>query len=322
MTAEARPQIAILFKGQGIHFVGMERQVLEYSAAARKVFDRVEDAIGFSLREKMTNPAKLDNYAQLATVTTEIAQWEALKEHIGGLTEYIRKFFGSSLGQFPAYYASGAVNLEHLAVLVHKRNQLTKQAQEKRPGSMMAVIGMAEDDLTGVLSEGKDIYIGNHNFPTSHVISGDIQDPDLMMDKLKRKNAKLVSPLSGIPYASHSPLMEEVSAEMGEAIEATPFSDTAGNAVYPNETAEPTGTGSVLKGLLPRHLTDPVLLDQTFARLTTEGRHLVVEIGPGEKAIFVRQMGKIYEGLQGLHLGEIVDLAAVGEKIKQHVGAV
>src|SRR5947209_436353 len=108
-------RIAVVFPGQGTHFVGMGRELYETSAAARRVFQQAEEALGIDLRKLcFEGPEELLREtinSQPAILTVSIAYWEALKERwaqVGGAVQP-RFFAGHSLGEFSARVAARAL---------------------------------------------------------------------------------------------------------------------------------------------------------------------------------------------------------------------
>lgn len=314
MAVEQRGNIAVLFQGQGVHFVGMGDRLIEHSKAAKQVFIRAEEAVSLPLRHILQDPQKLERHAQVATVVTEVALFRAFEEQAGEIAEGVTHFFGSSLGQFAAYIVGKAVSLEDGARLLVERQRLTQEAQQKKPGGMMAVLGISERNLQTFLDEsGEDIVIGNHNFPEAHVISGNITQSGTIGEALKRRGVKLAAQLP-IPYASHSHFMDSITSEFSDLIAKTPFTERLEKQLVPNESGEPTREGGILQKLLPRHLTDPVLLEQTFENLQDSGVNTIIEFGPG-KPVFVKQLRRYYPDLRSIHVGDFGDIEDVGEEM-------
>src|SRR5258706_8170212 len=117
-------QIAWLFPGQGSQSVGMAKDVLEASAAARDVFARVDEALGEKLSalilEGPEEALTLTANTQPAIVATSCAMLAALRERVPGLT--LPAFAaGHSLGEYSALVAAGALSLEDAVRLVGAR---------------------------------------------------------------------------------------------------------------------------------------------------------------------------------------------------------
>src|SRR5438034_1233894 len=103
--------LALLFPGQGSQFVGMGKALCDASAAARRVFEEADAALGFPLSrlcfEGPEEELKLTENTQPAILTTSIALFRILEE------KDIRPDFvaGHSLGEYSALVAAGALEL-------------------------------------------------------------------------------------------------------------------------------------------------------------------------------------------------------------------
>src|SRR5689334_25035351 len=114
-------QIAWFFPGQGSQSVGMGKDLIATSAAARSVFERADAALGEPLSKLILEGPEetltLTANAQPAIVTTSIAILAALREKYPQLPEP-RFAAGHSLGEYSALVAAGALTLEDAVRLV------------------------------------------------------------------------------------------------------------------------------------------------------------------------------------------------------------
>src|SRR6187549_2098119 len=136
--------IAWLFPGQGTQDVGMGKAFYDASAAARAVFERADQALGFPIsklcfegpREELT----LTKHAQPAILTASIAALSALKEAKAGLP--LPAFAaGHSLGEYSALVAAGALAFEDAVRIVHLRGKAMQDAVPEGQGGMAAIMG-------------------------------------------------------------------------------------------------------------------------------------------------------------------------------------
>src|ERR1700733_222585 len=100
--------VAWLFPGQGSQAVGMAKDVLEASPAARAVFARVDLALGEPLSRLILEGPEADltltTNAQPALVATSAAILAAIRERIPGLPDPAFAA-GHSLGEYSALVA-------------------------------------------------------------------------------------------------------------------------------------------------------------------------------------------------------------------------
>src|SRR5689334_17185648 len=102
----------ILCPGQGSQVVGMGQDFYEASPAARQIFDRANDVLGFSLSDIAFNGPddrlNQTDISQPAIYVTSIACVAAAKD--AGLVqpEAVTAYAGLSLGEYTALHLGGA----------------------------------------------------------------------------------------------------------------------------------------------------------------------------------------------------------------------
>src|SRR4051794_40820887 len=141
---------AFIFPGQGSQAVGMGKALAEASAAAREVFQEVDEALGQHLSALMfEGPAEdltLTANAQPAIMANAIATLRVLEKE-GGLkladkADYVA---GHSLGEYTALCSAGALDLATTALLLRHRGEAMQAAVPVGVGAMAALLGA---DLT------------------------------------------------------------------------------------------------------------------------------------------------------------------------------
>src|SRR5690606_11956889 len=129
--------IVLLFPGQGSQTPGMAHDLVQAHAAAREVFQRGDEALGYALSELAFNgpdsELTLTRNAQPALLLHGAAILAVLGPRLDGR---VVAAAGHSLGEFTAYHAAGSLGLEAGARLVRRRGELMQETGVTRPGAM------------------------------------------------------------------------------------------------------------------------------------------------------------------------------------------
>ncbi|MCX6352578.1 MAG: ACP S-malonyltransferase [Bacteroidetes bacterium] len=271
---------AYVFPGQGSQFVGMGLSLYEYNDAARAVFVRADEILGFGLSEVMFRGTEEDLRQTKVTQPAIFLHSIALVKAAGDLFQPSMAA-GHSLGEFSALAACGALDWEDALRLVAARANAMQRACEMQPSTMAAILGL-EDEIVNITCKEIDevIVAANFNSPGQVVISGSVAGVNLACEALKAKGAKRAI-LLAVGGAFHSPLMEPAREELAAAIEKTNFQKPI-CPIYQNVTAMAVNDPSEIKQNLIAQLTAPVLWTQTITNMLLEGAHNYVEAGPGK----------------------------------------
>jgi len=273
------------FPGQGSQRVGMGKDLCDLSPAAAAVFAQADQVLGFPLSRLCFEgpPEALNDTAntQPAILTTSVAALRALEEHLGE-PAFVA---GHSLGEFSALVAAGTLSFEEALLLVRKRGQLMKQAGERNPGGMAAVIGLEAtqvDECCARVREANGGYVGiaNDNCPGQVVIAGEEETLQAGIQAVKAAGARRVVRLA-ISIAGHSPLMAETAAAFGRVLERATIRRPEIPFVA-NATARPLTDPDQIREALGRQLSLPVHWAGSVRWMIHQGVTRFVEAGPGD----------------------------------------
>src|SRR5215813_12464502 len=146
---------ALVFPGQGSQQVGMCADLVQQYPAAAQVFEQADQILGFPLSKLcFEGPAEtLDETinTQPALYVAGIATLRVLEETHGPVNPLA--VAGHSLGELTALTAAGALPFEAGVKLVRERGRLMKQAGEKNPGAMAALLGVEIADIRAICDE-------------------------------------------------------------------------------------------------------------------------------------------------------------------------
>jgi [acyl-carrier-protein] S-malonyltransferase len=333
-------QVAFLFPGQGSQAVGMGADIFAASAAARRVFETVDEALGFPLSTLcFTGPEetlrKTIN-AQPAIVTVSLAYLAAFQEALSPSssswsTPLAPDFTaGHSVGEFAALVASGALDLKETARLVRERGRLMDIEETACPGGMAAIIGLEAEPLQEVCQEATrqlaaeragqsshpgqgQVIVANYNAPGQIVISGEQKALALAGELAKARGAKRVIPLS-VSGAFHSPVMYPAVGGLAQALAATDLRDAA-LPVISNITATPLTRADDLRSELAEQLAAPVQWIRTIEYLHGAGITTFIEIGPGQA--LAGMIKRIVKGARIINIGNISEVGKAAALIRE-----
>jgi [acyl-carrier-protein] S-malonyltransferase len=273
------------------------------------VFAQADDILGIALSQLcFDGPEEELNdtfNTQPAMFTTSIAALHVLEER----REENRPLYvaGHSMGEFSALAAAGALSFEDGLRLVRERGRLMKQADERSPGGMAAVLGLERESLESICAvvrerSGEYVGIANDNCPGQLVISGTSDALEQAMEMAKEQKAKKVVRLA-ISIAAHSPLMAEAATEFRRALDATPFRKPDVPLVA-NATARPLSDPDEIRDALGRQLTSPVRWTESVHWMIEQGVTCFVEIGP--KDVLTKLVRRIDRSVERMTTAEAI----------------
>lgn len=273
---------AFVFPGQGAQFVGMGKDLYEQMPLAKELFEKANEILGYRITDimfegtdedlrqtKVTQPAVF-----LHSVISALCLGDAFQPAMVA---------GHSLGEFSALVASGALSFEDGLRLVYARAMAMQKACEATPGTMAAILGLADEKIVEICeqvsAEGDVCVAANINNPGQIVISGSMEGVSKACEFMKAAGAKRALPLK-VGGAFHSPLMAPAKAELEEAINATHF-NTPSCPVYQNVDGLPHTSPDEIKANLIAQLTASVRWTQSIQNMVADGADDFTECGPG-----------------------------------------
>jgi len=190
---------------------------------------------------------------------------------------------GHSLGEYSACTIAGSLTFETGLSLIKLRAESMQDAGTTNPGTMAAIIGMADEDVISmcntISSDESVVVAANFNYPGQVVISGNINAVHETMAKAPDLGAKMAKELN-VSGAFHSPLMEPAKKRLSAALDSIEI-NTATMPVYANVTAEPMIEADEIRSNLRNQLDCPVKWHETIDNMKTAGATEMMEVGPG-----------------------------------------
>lgn len=302
---------AYLFPGQGSQYVGMGRDLHGSFPEARDVFAQADEILGIALsRLCFEGPSEaLDDTVntQPALLAVSVAALRVLKERWPDAPACVA---GHSMGEFTALVAAKALSFEDGLRLVRERGRLMKEAGQRNPGGMAAVLGLDRGSIQAacaLASEQSGAYVGvaNDNCPGQIVISGAVDALQRAMELARERGAKRVVRLA-VSIAAHSPLMSKTAEEFRRRLDEAPFRAPV-VPVVANATASPLTDPEIIRDALERQLTSPVRWVESMRWMIDRGVPRFVEVGP--KKVLRGLLRRIDRSVEGLTTAE-----ALGEE--------
>ncbi|MFY9550013.1 MAG: ACP S-malonyltransferase, partial [Thermoanaerobaculia bacterium] len=149
--------LALLFPGQGSQFVGMGKDLYEFSPPARAVFDEADVVLGFPLSklcfEGPEEELKLTANTQPAILAHSVAAWRDLEARLPEKVEGAAFAAGHSLGEYSANVASGALPFAVAVALVRSRGRFMQEAVPPGVGGMAAILGLPAAEVEAACRE-------------------------------------------------------------------------------------------------------------------------------------------------------------------------
>jgi [acyl-carrier-protein] S-malonyltransferase len=315
-------QVAWLFPGQGSQAVGMGKDLLEASPAAREVFARADAALGEPLSklilEGPEDQLTLTANAQPALVTMSTAVLAALRERYPAL-QAPRFAAGHSLGEYSALVAAGALSLEDAVRVVRARGLAMQGAVPPGEGAMAAIMGVDASRLEAICREvGEEndaegapygvVSCANFNAPGQIVIAGSAKAVARVSELAGAEKGKAIPLKVSAPF--HCALMAPAATALKAALDKVDVQPLA-FPVVANVDARPNTEPGRVKDLLVRQVDGAVRWEQAVRLMHMEGITHAIEIGPGK---VLAGLGKrIAKELKILSVGDVASLGNVTE---------
>ncbi len=266
----------LVFPGQGSQSVGMGRDLYENNAAARAVFDEVDDALGQKLSDIIFNgpmdELTLTANVQPAIMATSIAMMRAGNVE---LTPYVA---GHSLGEYTALCAAGALSVGDTAKLLRVRGNAMQAAAPVGAGLTAVILGLDIDVVRDICADA-DCDVANDNSPGQVVISGARAAVEDAMAAAKAAGAKRALPLA-LSVPVHCRMQAPAADAIRAALETVTFNAPAVPLIS-NKTAAPMSDMNEIKDALAFQMTHGVRWRESVLAMPALGITETIEVGPG-----------------------------------------
>lgn len=278
---------AFLFPGQGAQTVGMGAELAANLPAAKALFDRSAEILGYDLLELCTNgpEEKLNStvHSQPALYVCALAALEQLKQDNPAVVQSCAITAGLSLGEYTALVFAGAMDFESGLRLVQARGQAMQDASDAIPSGMVSILGMERDAIEKLCDEARGdqiLQVANLLCPGNIVVSGSKAACERVTPLAEAAGAMKVIPLA-VAGAFHTPIMQPAVERLSAALAEVQIS-VPRIPVVSNVDAQPHTDPEEIRELLVKQVVNPVLWETSMKWLIDEfGVSECYEIGPG-----------------------------------------
>jgi len=317
------PVHAFIFPGQGSQAVGMGRDLAAAFAAAREVFQEVDETLKQKLSKLMfEGPGEeltLTENTQPALMAHSLAVLRVMEKEGGfSLREKALVVAGHSLGEYTALCAAGAFSISDTARLLKLRGRTMQQAVPAGTGAMAALLGAEMAQAEEICAEAAAVPASdppatevvepaNDNGGGQVVISGQRAAIERAVEIAKGKGIRraMLLPVSA-PF--HCALMAPAADAMAGAFEKIP----PRRPVVPliaNVSADREMSPDVIRDLLVRQVTAMVRWRECVQRMVGLGVDSFVELGAGK--VLTGLIKRIAPDVRGLSAATPADVEAV-----------
>jgi [acyl-carrier-protein] S-malonyltransferase len=260
----------------------MGKEIYQKYQEAREIFERADEALGFSISELcFEGPEeelmKTEN-TQPAILTVSVALTKVLQKR--GIKAEVTA--GLSLGEYSSLVLAEALDFEDAARLVKNRGKYMQEVVPQGVGTMAAILGLeneAVEEICRIASQVGIVEPANYNCPGQLVISGEVKAVEKAVELAKEKGAKRAVVLA-VSAPFHCSMLKKAGELLEKDLEKIEIKELK-IPVISNVTANYV-TREEVKDLLIKQVSHPVLWEQSVKRMIEDGVDTFVEIGPGK----------------------------------------
>src|SRR5205814_7224349 len=305
---------AFVFPGQGSQYAGMGKDLAEKYPIARRIFDDIDGALGFSISklcfEGPEEDLKLTQNTQPAILAVRSAIHAVLEDRGATRRDIVA---GHSPGEYSAIVSVGGLTPAEAAKIVHLRGKFMQEATPVGSGGMAALIGPSVDDANAICDEaaqGDVVSIANINAPGQIVIAGTKAAIERAIDIAKKRGVRRAIPLP-VSAPFHCDLMKPAEERLRPVLDEAHLKDLWFSVVS-NVDASPVGTATAVRNALLRQVASPVRWVESVEKMIAMGVKHFVEIGPG--SVLTGLIKRIDSSVELTNVSDAASLEAFVEK--------
>jgi [acyl-carrier-protein] S-malonyltransferase len=277
---------SVIFPGQGSQSVGMAKDLYNKFKIVKELFSQADEILKFSITKLILDGPKeeLDQTenTQPAMFLVGYSIFQLIKKDFNVDLNEANYFAGHSLGEYTALACAEALSFSETLRLLRIRGKSMQEAVPKGEGGMVAILGSTFDTIEKIIIENNNnykCYIANDNSNGQLVVSGKINDLDLLIKDLKKNNIKSIKLSVSAPF--HCKLMKNATKIMQNEIQKYDFKNPK-NTLISNVTSQEVNDASLLKELLVKQIESRVRWRENVNLMLEKKVNQFIEIGPGK----------------------------------------
>ena len=277
---------SVIFPGQGSQSVGMAKDLYDKFDIVKELFNQADETLKFSITKLILEgpKEKLDQTenTQPAIFLVGFSIFQLIKKNFEIDLNKAVYFVGHSLGEYTALACAEALSFSETLKLLRIRGKSMQDAVPKGEGGMVAILGSTPSKIEQIFSENKNNYecfIANDNSTGQLVVSGKLNNLDLLMKDLKKNNIKSIKLSVSAPF--HCKLMNNATKIMQNEIQKCDFKNPK-NTLISNVTSQEVNNASLLKELLVKQIESRVRWRENVNLMLEKKIKHFIEIGPGK----------------------------------------
>ena len=278
-------KIGFLFPGQGAQHVGMGQSLAANYPAARALYDKAADILGYDLAKLcFEGPSEeLDStvISQPALFVTSLAALERMRAEQPEKVLACEMAAGLSLGEYTALTFAGCLSFEDGLRLVQRRGQAMQEAADATPSGMVSVLMLDREKVTAICEEAAQVgrlSLANFLCPGNIVLSGENPACEKAAELAEQAGGRAV-PLA-VAGAFHTEIMQPADARLAEVLAGIPM-NAPEIPVVSNVDAAVHSDPDEIRELLVRQVVSPVMWEDSVRSMLAAGVTEFYEIGPG-----------------------------------------
>ncbi|MBT4762149.1 MAG: ACP S-malonyltransferase [Bdellovibrionaceae bacterium] len=287
-----------IFPGQGSQQVGMGQFLYKNFTSVKHLFEEASDTLNIDFKslcfEDPKDQLNLTQNTQPALLLVSTAYFKVIQEI---KPTNVSAFAGHSIGEYAACVNANALSFSQALSTVEKRGLWMQEAVPVGKGSMAALLGFSEEQVSDICKWAQEksghqpVEPANYNSPGQIVISGDAMAIDFICKNMSKEDWPYISSteaprrLKAIPLKVSAPfhcsLMQPAQEKMQKLLNNLEFQDTS-TPIVQNVDGKAYTDKNKLKQNLTTQVSAPVRWTSCMDTFNEMGIENIIECGHGQ----------------------------------------